>query len=78
MDVSEWNGICAVFIDMKIVFETIDREILLMKLKKFGFSGGFISWISYYLRNRNQTTKVNNVASKCVPSVPLVCLKTAF
>lgn len=56
-------GVCAVFIDMKRAFETLDRQILLAKLRRYGFSGTVLSWISSYLTNRYQVTSLNKITS---------------
>lgn len=56
-------GICAVFIDLKRAFETIDRHILLLKLKKYGFNGTVFNWLENYLSNRYQRTKLNSEMS---------------
>lgn len=62
-------GICAVFIDLKRAFETVNREILLKKLSKYGFSGIVLQWISCYLDERYQITKFNNIKSEVKANV---------
>lgn len=69
---SEWKqlldktgvGICAIFVDLKRAFETIDRKILLLKLKKYGFDQTVLSWIESYITNRYQITKLNGKLSE--------------
>ena len=49
---------CGVFIDLKKAFDTVDPEILLNKLNRYGFRGVINDWFSSYLNNRMQTTQV--------------------
>lgn len=52
-----------IFIDFSKAFDTIDHEILLLKLKALNFNQLCINWIKSYLTNRTQITKIGNVAS---------------
>lgn len=52
-----------VFLDFKRAFETIDRRLLLLKLKKYGFDCEVLKWFSEYLSDREQVTKFNNCTS---------------
>lgn len=52
--------ISAVFLDLKRAFETVDREIMLKKLKIYGLSDKAVQWFKCYLSGRKQITKVNN------------------
>lgn len=63
-DINERRGICAVFLDLKRAFETIDRHILILKLKKYGFSGIVLRWLENYLDFRYQKTKYDNTYSE--------------
>lgn len=51
--------ILAVFLDLKRAFETVDREIMLKKLKIYGLSEKAIGWFRSYLSDRKQVTRVN-------------------
>jgi predicted ester cyclase len=53
----------AVFLDFKRAFETIDRELLLCKLKKYGFSDCSVKLLSSYLSDRKQYVYANNKKS---------------
>ena len=53
----------AVFLDFKRAFETVNREILLKKLKCYNFSEDTIKWFNSYLTNRRQIVKVNGIYS---------------
>ena len=49
--------------DLKKAFDTVDHQILLAKLKKYGIDGHEHSWFKSYLQNRRQFCKVNGVSS---------------
>ena len=49
---------CGVFIDLKKVFDTVDRNILRDKLNFYGFRGLINQCFSSYLNNRTQTTQI--------------------
>jgi hypothetical protein len=59
------NGkvIVAVFLDLRRAFETIDRRLLLKKLKQYGFDENTIKWFKDYLTGRKQQTKVGTFLS---------------
>lgn len=67
MEVAEKKCVIAVFIDLKRAFETINRNILLQKLEKYGVKGIELQWFQSYLSNRSQRTKCGNYASTQVP-----------
>ena len=51
---------CAIFIDLKKAFDTVDHEILLQKLQYYGFRGLINNSFSSYLKNRTQTTQIGH------------------
>ena len=66
--VSRWknaknNKILAIFLDFKRAFETIDRDIMLQKLLKYGIEDEELMWFRSYLTNRKRITRVDNTES---------------
>lgn len=58
------KNLIIVFLDLKRAFETVDRNILLQKLRKVGITGRVHSWFQSWLTNRTQSTVINGVASE--------------
>ena len=52
-----------VFIDLKKAFDTVNHQILLAKLKKYGIDGLEYLWLQSYLENRRQFCRVNGACS---------------
>ena len=50
---------CAIFIDLKKAFDTVDHSILLHKLSYYGFRGIINDWFKSYLLERSQTVELN-------------------
>lgn len=61
MDNSEVIGV--VFLDFKRAFESVNRNLLLRKLKKYGITGKVHKWFEIYLSNRKQQVKYGNTIS---------------
>ena len=59
------NGV--IFIDLKKAFDTIDHEIILQKLAKYGVDQDALKWFKSYLTNRLQRCYVNNHLSSVSP-----------
>ena len=53
-----------IFVDYKKAFETLDHEILLQKLRKYGLTTHSLAWMNSYLANRKHTVRCNNITSK--------------
>uniref|UniRef100_A0A3B3B509 Reverse transcriptase domain-containing protein n=1 Tax=Oryzias melastigma TaxID=30732 RepID=A0A3B3B509_ORYME len=52
-----------IFIDIKKAFDTVDHNLLLHKLEKYGFRGLVLKWIKSYLTNRRQYVQLGDVCS---------------
>ena len=55
---------CAVFLDLKKAFDTVNHSILLNKLHKYGIRGNMHELLSDYLTNRTQVTVLHNIISQ--------------
>lgn len=58
-----------VFLDFKRAFETIDRELLLLKLQKYGMGKSILDWFGDYLRDRQQVIKYSGRFSSAKETV---------
>ena len=58
------NMVVAVSLDLRRAFETVNRDLLLEKLKKYGFSESAVKWFKCYLSDRTHVTKINNMISE--------------
>ena len=52
-----------ILLDLKKAFDTVDHQILLTKLQKYGIRGNTLQLFESYLSNRNQCVCTNNVKS---------------
>ena len=66
-----WNRAldCALFMDFSKAFDTIDHDLLLTKLKTYGFSKDELALICSYLQNRKQMVIINNSANTAETAV---------
>ena len=54
---------CGVFIDLKKAFDTVNHDILLLKMEHYGIRGSAYSWFKSHLSNRKQFVSLNGVDS---------------
>ena len=58
------NFACAVFIDLQKAFGTVNHEILLSKLNRYGIRGVAFDWFKSYLSDISQYVTINNERSE--------------
>ena len=54
---------CGLFLDFSKAFDTINHDILLSKLYRYGIRGNPLRWFENYLYNRNQVFKIGDTIS---------------
>ena len=50
---------CGVFVDLQKAFDSVDHQILLVKLNHYGICGVSNDWFKFYLSNRSQYVSIN-------------------
>ena len=55
------------FLDLSQAFDTLDHELLLIKLADFGLSKSSVNWFNAYLTNRTQSVIINGMQSDIEP-----------
>ena len=65
MDKSKLSGV--LFLDLGKVFDMVDHNILLCKLKEIGLGPNYIDWAENYLLNRSQLIEVAHTLSTPAP-----------
>ena len=53
----------ALFIDLKMAFDTVPHDDLIRKLKRFGLEDNSLAWLTSYLTNRTQAVCVEDELS---------------
>ena len=59
----------ATFFDLAKAFDTVDNEILILKLEKLGFRGPINQILTSYLTGREQYVEFNQFSSSCLPVI---------
>ena len=67
MDSGRLTG--AVFLDLSKVFDTVDHNLLLHKLKSVGRSDDTLNWFQSYFTNRKQRTSFGDALSVAAPKI---------
>ena len=55
-----------IFCDLSKAFDTLNHEILLLKLDHYGIRGKANVWFRTYLKDRKQYAELNNCRSSCL------------
>ena len=55
---------CGIFIDLRKAFDTVNHNILLMKLEHYGIRDSALLWFESYLNKRKQFVSINGVHSE--------------
>ena len=61
--IDKGNYIGMVALDLRKAFDTVNHQILLSKLKLYGFDDTCLSWFNSYLSNRTQLVSINDTLS---------------
>ena len=62
-EIDKGNLVGAVLLDFSAAFDTVNHEILLAKLKSYGFADSAVEWMESYLTNRSQAVYINGAFS---------------
>jgi hypothetical protein len=62
--INEGNWCIGIFLDLKKAFDTVQHDILLKKLSKYGIKGVALEWFKSYLSDRSQCVDINGSISE--------------
>ena len=63
MKIDSNEAICSIFLDLCKAFDTVNHQILLQKLYRYGIRGVPLQWFKSYLESRTQYVEVENAKS---------------
>lgn len=63
----ENKSVIGLYLDFRKAFYTVNHDILVEKLRKYGISGCTLGWIKNYLSNRRQYVLYDTAKSYCKP-----------
>ena len=61
------SNICGLYLDLRKAFDTVDKEILLAKLRKYGICEKAHMMMNSYLNGRTQCVDINGSRSSFLP-----------
>ena len=59
------ENVCTIFMDLSKAFDSINHDLLLAKLRAYGFSENALKLMCSYLKHRRQAVQINNNFSSC-------------
>ena len=57
--------VSVIFMDLSKAFDTINHDLLLAKLKAYGFSHNALAFMLSYLKKQSDRVNINNSFSTC-------------
>ena len=72
------NYSCGIFIDLSKAFDTVNHNIPLGKLQRYGIRGIAKDWFASYLYNREQFVSIGNRYCQIKDPFHVVCHKDQF
>lgn len=63
----EGRGVDNVYLDFNKAFDTVSHEVLISKLRKYGFGGWTVGWIENCLNGKSQRVVISGTGSRCPP-----------
>ena len=65
--IEEKSHSCGIFLDFSKAFDTVDQNILIKKIEKYGIRGIANEWFVSYLSNRKHFVTIDNISSDLSP-----------
>ncbi|XP_046605056.1 uncharacterized protein LOC124297786 [Neodiprion virginianus] len=66
LNISKGKIVGVIFMDLKRAFESVDRELLIEKMRQYGVRGKVLEWYRSYLNNRTQQIWFNEEFSEII------------